>query len=46
MILKSNNFQVFNNKFKNEEEFQMCQLFIFKDNNITKYNNNNNKIKP
>jgi hypothetical protein len=43
-FLKSNNFQVFNNKFKNEEKFQICQLFIFKDNNISKYNNN--KIEP
>jgi hypothetical protein len=43
-FLKSTNFQIFIQKFKNEDKFQVCQLFIFKDNNISKYNHN--KIEP
>ena len=43
-FLKNNNFQVFNQKFKNDGKNQVCQLFIFKDNNIIKHSNN--KIEP
>jgi len=43
--LKNINFQIFNQKFKNEEKFQVCQLFKFKDNNITKYNHNKTEPK-